>query len=314
MSDLFNSILAAILGLFGATADTAPQYNGYVEADFVYVAPSAPGRITEIDAHEGATVQAGDTLFKLDELSEKANLRAAEAKVAEAKANLDNLQTGSREDEIAVIRATLDQAQADQELARKTLARSQSLLENALVPQAQVDADRAALNSLNAQVTQIRAQLKVAELPARDAQLVAARAAVSAAEANADSARSALNDRVVTAPSDGMIERVFFDPGEVAATGTPVISILPPTPPKLFFFIPEQDRAAFHLGDTLAMTCDGCPSGLTATITRIASEPQHTPPIIYSREERARLIFRAEARLQEGTTLLPGQPVTLTRP
>jgi HlyD family secretion protein len=82
----------------------------------------------------------------------------------------------------------------------------------------------------------------------------------------------------------------------------------------VLFFIPQPERAGFAPGDVLALSCDGCPAGLEATVSRLASDPQFTPPIIYSREERQRLVFRAEAEVAGDAGLLPGQPVTLMRP
>ncbi len=177
-----------------------------------------------------------------------------------------------------------------------------------------MDADRAALEKFDAQVAELRAQLRVAELPARDAQVAAARAAVSAAKAEVDRVSSALGDRTVSAPTGGLVDRVVFAEGEVAVTGSPVLSLLPPRRLNVLFFVPEPQRAAFAPGDALTVGCDGCPDGLSASVTRIAAEPQFTPPVIYSRDERQRLVYRAEARLDPDAPLRPGQPVTVRRP
>ena len=308
----FTALLAAIWPGFGDNA--APVYNGYVEADFVYVAASVTGRIATMAAVEGATVAQDAFLFDIDATKQEASLRAAEARAAQAEANLRNLETGGREAEIDVIRASLEEALAKQALATSTLARTESLFGNAIVTQARVDADRAALETANAHVAQLRAQLDVAELPAREEQLIAARATLTAARAEADLARSQLADMSVSAPVAGLVDKVYFVAGEVAAAGTPVVSILPPGAFKVLFFLPEADRAGFSVGGRLTLECGGCPEGASATITRMASDPQHTPPMIYSREERARLVFRAEARPEAGLDLLPGQPVSLTRP
>ena len=304
---------AALLVALGLAEGPPHGFSGYVEADFVYAAPSEAGRITQIAVDEGATVAAGDVLFRLEDLAETAALRAAEARVAEAAARLDNLLTGRREAEIAVLRASRARAEAERDLAAKTLQRSTTLLERDLVPEAQVDADRAALQELEAQLAELRAELDVAELPAREAEIAAARAAQAAAEAEADRARAALDDRTVLAAADGAVERVYFETGEVVAPGAPVISILPAGRRTVLFFIAEPERATLAPGEMLQVACDGCPPGLDAEVTRIAAEPQYTAPIIYSREERARLTFRAEARLPQGASPLPGQPVTLTR-
>lgn len=307
----FATLLAALLPGFGE--DPTPVYNGYVEAEYVYAAPSVTGRIHSLTVTEGQEIVAGTFLFDVDANQQRAALRAANARVAQAEANLRNLETGSREQEVAVIRASLAEARAQQTLARSTLTRTESLLARELVSEAKADIDRAAVERADAHVTQLEAQLAVSELPARDAQVLAAEATLDAARAEADLAAARLDDMRVTSPVQGRIEKVFYEAGEVAAAGAPVISILPPNALTVLFYLPQAERASFTIGEALALSCDGCAPGLSATITRMAAEPQFTPPIIYSRDERARLVFRAEARLSRGTGLLPGQPVTLER-
>ncbi len=315
MSDVLGwmtGILALALPGFGVEA--GPQYNGYIEADYVYAAPAGTGRIATLPAIEGREVVAGSLLFSLESDSQSAALRAAEAREAVAEATWRNLETGSRQQEIDVIRAELAKALADQSLAVSTLERSRKLNAAGVSSTAKLDSDQAALESANAQVAQLKAQLAVAELPARDAQLVGARASLDAARADADRARADLADRLAFAPTDGLVERIYYKTGEVVAAGAPVVSLLPPGELKARFFIPEPDRMRFSLGDVLAVECDGCPAGLRAELTYMASDPQHTPPIIYSRDERARLVFMAEAQIIGDSRLLPGQPVTLTVP
>jgi HlyD family secretion protein len=307
----FTVLLAALLPGYGD--DPTPVYNGYVEAEYVYVAPSVTGRLHNMTVDEGAVVVAGQFLFEMDATKQRAALRAATARVAQAEANLRNLETGSREAEIEVVRATLEEARASQALAQSTLARTESLFARDIVTQARVDAERAALEQANAHVAQLQAQLAVSELPARDEQVIAAEATLKAARAEADLAAAQLDDLRVTAPVQGSVEKVYYEAGEVAPAGAPVISILPPDALTVLFYMPEAERPGFAIGEVLALSCDGCRPGLTATITRMASDPQYTPPIIYSRDERSRLVFRAEAALSRGSGLLPGQPVTLER-
>ncbi len=312
MNDLpswLTALVALVIPGFGDPP--ALVFNGYVEADYLYVAPSSPGRITAIDAREGQTVSAGQRLVTLEDTTQRAAFRAAEANVALASANLDNLKTGSREAEIEVIRASLANAEAEQHLAKTTRDRSLQLLERGLVPPAKVDSDQARLASANALVAELKAQLHVAELPARNAQLLAAKAALDGARAELDRAQSDLLERVITVPVAGTVDRLYFDVGEVAATGAPVLSLYQPDRLRVIFFVPEPLRASLALGADLPVSCDGCPDGLSASLSRLAPNPQYTPPILYSREERARLVFRAEAVIADAKGLLPGQPVTI---
>jgi HlyD family secretion protein len=305
-------LVAIVLPGFGATPDQS--WNGYVEADYVYIAAASPGVIETIAVTEGESVEAGQLLFVLRQEQQLALLRAAEARVAVAAANMENLTTGSRAEEVEVIRANLGKAAADLQLAESTLSRSEKLAAEGLTPEAKVEQDRATLASARAQVAQLQAELAVAELPARDPEQVAAEANLFAAEADADKARSDLADRTVTAPKAGRIERLYFGPGEMANAGVPIAALLPSAALKVKFYVGEADRPGFALGDVVAVSCDGCSDGLTATLSYFASDPQFTPPVIYSREERMRLSFLAEAVLDNGADLRPGQPVTIRRP
>lgn len=312
MSDFLAGIFAAVMGLLpGGAADEA-GYVGYLEADYVYVAPVGGGRIGDVAVREGEPVAAGDILFTQDAAQQQALLTAARARVEAAQANLDNLTTGSRALEIAVIRASLDKAQSDLVLAQSNLTRSEKLLLTGTVTEARVEQDRAALAAAQAQVAQLTAQVGVAELPARNAQQVAAEADLGAAEADASRAQLDLADRQTAAPVAGTVDRLFYSAGEMAAAGTPVVSILPDGALKARFFVPEADRSALAVGGMVQVGCDGC-AVMTAHITYFASEPQTTPPVIYSREERGRLVYLVEAQLDAPGTLRPGQPVTVTR-
>ena len=312
MNEIFAwvmGMLAVIIPGFGEVLP--PQYHGYVEADYVYMAPASVGRIEKMAVEEGALVEKGQLLFVLESRQQMAGLRAAEAREAVADATWRNMETGSRVEEVAVIRASLSKAESDRSLAELTLQRSVKLNAQGFASVARVDADRATLANAMSQVAQFQAQLEVAELPARDDQLVAAEATLEAARADVDRAQSQLADTTIVAPASGLIERVYFRVGEVASSGSPVVALLPPGELKARFFIPEPDRAKFALGDVLTLSCDSCEEGMTAKLSRMSSQPQHTPPIIFSRDERKRLVFMAEAQLQGDTRLLPGQPITL---
>lgn len=309
MNDFLAGLMATILSLL-PHQDAAPGFNGYLEADYVYVAPVSAGRIVSFSTEQGRTVEFGETLFTLDATQQQNLLDAAEARVSAAEAGLENLVTGSRSEELDVIRAALGKAEADLAQAQSNLSRSERLAAAGTVPDVRVEQDRTALASAQAQASQLRAQLAVAELPARNAQQVAAEANLKAAQADAERARQDVADRVVAAPVSGVVDKVFFRIGEVAGVGAPVVAILPETPLEAWFFVPEIARARFDVGATVTVTCDGCAS-VPASIIHIASEPQTTPPIIYSREERSRLVYLVKARLDAMNGLQPGQPITV---
>ncbi|MEO6396085.1 MAG: HlyD family efflux transporter periplasmic adaptor subunit [Devosia sp.] len=314
MNEFFGwvmGLIGAVLPGFGTPA--VPSWNGYAEVDYVYVSAPSPGRIESIAAREGAVVARGAVLFTLAGDQQRALLAAAEARVDAAEANLDNLLTGSRTEEVDVIRASLEKARADLNLAQQSLDRAEKLFAQGLTPQSQLDQARATLASAQAAVTQLEAQLKVAVLPARDAQQIAAEANLAAAKADAERAAADLRDRTQLAPTDGRVERLFYEPGEVMGTGVPVLSLSGAGSLKVKFYLNETDRPLFTLGDRVSVSCDGCAAGLTARVSQFASDPQFTPPIIYSRDERNRLVFLAEAVMEQQNGILPGQPVSISR-
>jgi HlyD family secretion protein len=311
MSDWLAGIFAAVMGFLSLGPAAPSGFTGYLEADYVYAAPVTGGTLDSIAVAEGDSVAPGATLFALRSAQQEALVRAADARVEAARATLENLVTGSRSQEVDVIRANLGKAEADLALAQSTFERTQKLFDAGSATQARLEQDRAALASAKAQVAQLHAQVEVAELPARDAQQVAAEANLNAAVADAERARLDLEDRTVTAPVAGVVDDVFFSAGEMVAAGSPVLSIRPEGEIKARFYVDEVARAGLAVGQRVSVSCDSCAAGVTGRISSIGAEPQTTPPVIYSRDERARLVFVAEAVLDEAGTLMPGQPVTV---
>ena len=302
-------LLAAIIPGIGHSS--APSWNGYVEDDYVYAAAPSAGTITQIAVAEGQQVKTGDVLFTLDSKQQQSSYDAAKAQADAAQATLANLQTGSRPEEIQVTQAQLAKSQSDLALARQTLTRTLDLFRKGNASQSDLDTANSGVTSAQSAVDTLRAQIAVANLPARSQQVAAAQAQVTAAQAQASMAQAVLADRTVAAPEAGRIERLFFKTGEVAGAGVPVLSMSGADAMKVEFYVNEADRPQFALGQQVSITCDGCASGLTATISFFASDPQFTPPIIYSRDERSRLVFLTEAVMDQQAGILPGQPVSI---
>jgi HlyD family secretion protein len=138
--------------------------------------------------------------------------------------------------------------------------------------------------------------------------------ALRQAKANLGAAQTRLDRRRVASPAAGMIQEVYFRPGETVQPGRPVVALLPPSNLKIRFYAPETQLAAIKIGETVTVSCDGCEAGLTAQVSFIAQSAEYTPPVIYSREERAKLVFLIEARPAQPLKFRVGQPVTVTLP
>jgi HlyD family secretion protein len=301
-------LLALLLSACGDPRNAV--FQGYVEGDFVEVAPEVSGRIAELAVRRGGDVKAGDLLFKIDDAEATAAVAQAEAELARSEAQLANLRQGQRPPEIAVLEAQIAEAEAALDKARRDFGRQKSLFDSKVASEAQLDQAREAITVAEARVTAARRQRDVAAMPARTPEIDAGERAVDASRAALDQARTRLTKYVVNAPVAGRIEDTYYESGEVASAGTPVLQLLPADKRKVIFYVPEAERPALAQGGTVAVTCDGCPSGLTAEINFLGSEAEYTPPVIFSRENRGKLMFRAEARLTGEAANLPlGQPV-----
>ena len=139
-----------------------------------------------------------------------------------------------------------------------------------------------------------------------------AEAALRQAKANLEWAQTRLARRNAHSPSDGTIEQIYYRPGETVPAGRPVVALLPPGNLKIRFFAPQAALPELKYGDVVGISCDGCDKGLTAKISFIARSAEFTPPVIYSVEERAKLVFLIEARPEHPEKFRVGQPVTVT--
>lgn len=141
-----------------------------------------------------------------------------------------------------------------------------------------------------------------------------AEAALRQAKANLEWAQTRLARRNAHSPGDGTIEQIYYRPGETVTAGRPVVALLPPGNLKIRFFAPQAALPELKYGDVVGISCDGCDKGLTAKISFIARSAEFTPPVIYSVEERAKLVFLIEARPEHPEKFRVGQPVTVTLP
>jgi HlyD family secretion protein len=302
--------LGAALMVAGCSGDDSRTFQGYVEGTYVYIAPDAMGRLITRPATDGARVAAGATLFTLDDADQKAAVAGAEARLAQAKAELANLQTGERPEEISVLAANLSSARATFANAQDNYRRQLQLRQNGNVAQSVVDAAEAATGTASAQVDAAERQLDVARLPARPDQIDAAQRNVNALAADLDQAETALARRTLAAPAAGFVEETYYEPGELVAAGQPVVSLLPDANRKVRFFVPERMLARVNIGSTVSVSCDGCAAGLTATVEFVSSAAEFTPPIIYSKDSRDKLVFRVDARPEgDANGLKVGQPL-----
>jgi HlyD family secretion protein len=175
-------------------------------------------------------------------------------------------------------RAARDQAKAALVMSEKDFARMEQLTRKNLI--AMQDMDRA-----RSQRDQDRERLAKAEYD--------------------------LTQKRQNAPLGGLIYDTLYRVGEWVAPGRPVVALLPPDHVKVRAFVPETDIARYHPGDAVRVVVDGLDQPLAGKISYISPRAEYTPPVIYSRETRDKLVFMIEILFDPsvGAKLHPGQPV-----
>ena len=237
--------LALALGLAGCGSADTQTYQGWIEANLVFVGPDESGRVETLAVREGDTVAAGATLFVLDADLQQADVMQSTATVTNAK---------------------------------QAFERAQQLLKTSSGTQKAFDDAQAALRE---------------------------------AEARLNSAQTRLARRRVASPAAGTIQQVYYRPGELVPAGRPIIALLPPANLKVRFFVPQAILPRIAFGDAVKIQCDGCGENLSARVSFIARTSEFTPPVIYSQEERSKLVFLVEARPDQPERFRVGQPISV---
>jgi len=302
-------VLAAVLPaawLAGCQEAPPAGYGGYVEGEYVRVASPLAGTLTRLDVKRGDEVAVKAPLFVLESEQERAARAEAEARVARAQAGLANLEKGRRPAEVEAVLAQVAQAQAQVRASEAEYERARTLVAARFLSPQAADESRAKRDTDRARVAQLQAEVNVARLPARPDEIAAARAEVRAAADALAQAQWRLDQKAQAAPATGSVVDTLYRPGEWVAAGAPVVSLLPPGNVKVRFFVPEAELARVRPGTGALVRCDGCGDPIAVRVDYVSPSAEYTPPVIYSRENRAKLVFLAEAR--------PAAPVAVLRP
>ncbi|HEU5272842.1 MAG TPA: efflux RND transporter periplasmic adaptor subunit [Xanthobacteraceae bacterium] len=237
------ALIAALAPALAGCGEKDPTYQGWVEANLIFVAPDEAGRIETLAVREGDKVEAGAPLFGLDRELFDADLNMNMATLANAK---------------------------------QAFERAQALVRTGAGTQKDFDVAQAALRE---------------------------------AEARVNTSQTRLARRSIKSPVTGTVQQVYFRPGEVVTASRPIVALLPPGNMKVRFFVPQAVLPRIAYGDAVTVRCDGCSGDLTAKVSFISKTAEFTPPVIYSLEERAKLVFLVEALPTEPANLRVGQPV-----
>lgn len=312
---LFRKWVGLLLCVLGSTTGCAPDspgtFQGYVEGEYQLISSPLAGQLQALSVSRGMTVAAGAPLFTLEQQSEAAAVSEAEQVLRRAENTLANLGKGLRPSEIAAVKARLAQADAVAKLAGQELVRREKLFSQNAISREVLDQARKEMATSVAAVDQLTAELRTAGLGARPDEILAARADVKAAGDRLEQARWRGEQKTQKAVSAGYVFDTFYVPGEFVPAGYPVVSILPPGNIKIRFFVPETVVGSLGAGQQVSVSFDGAAKMYRGTISYLSPQAEYTPPIIYSRDTRAKLVFMVEAKIapDQAVDLHPGQPV-----
>lgn len=315
---IFNLKVLAMLVAFGLGSflmwykhpQPSSGFLGYVEAEYVRVASPIAGSLVSLPMKRGMTVNSGQRLFTLERAYEVAARNEAMQRFERAKFELENIKFGKRPEEIEVIAGTLVQAEANQKFNSLYLERQKKLIETNATSHESLDRARSNYNHGEARIAELKAQLRVAKLPGREMEIKALEKQMAAAKEVLAQAQWRLDQKSIKSPVTGFVFDTLYVPGEWVPAGSPIVVILPPENIKVRFFVPEGMLGGFKIGQYLIIRVDGHDKGLSAKLTYISPTAEYTPPVIFSREWRAKQLYMLEARPAEETEVLhPGQPV-----
>ena len=301
--------------LLAACGNSGPApLQGYAEGEYVRVAAPFAGTLVRLDVKRGQDVPSGAPLFALEAQNEDAARREAQARVHQADAQLEDLRKGRRATEIEAVRAQLAQAEAAAELSARELARQEDLVAKGFVSRQALDQAKMARDRDRDHVAELRANLSTALQGSRPDEIRAAEAQAAATRQALAQADWRLGQRSVESTVAGQVADTLFVLGDWVPAGAPVVSLLPPGNVKVRFFVPEPQLGAVRAGQRVAIACDACGAGMEAIISFIAPQAEYTPPVIYSKDSRAKMVFLVEARpaAADGARLHPGQPVDVS--
>ncbi|MCB1275417.1 MAG: HlyD family efflux transporter periplasmic adaptor subunit [Prosthecobacter sp.] len=311
--------LGAVLLLAGATGcKRAPSHllQGYAEGEFVYVSSPLPGKLTKLSVQRGQKVDKGDALFALESVAETAARDEATHRLAQAKATLEDARKGRRPTEMESLNAQLKQAQEAMSFSLSEQVRQEALRKTGAVAVESIDKARSLFTQDKERVAQLEADIKTAELGLRSDAVSALEFEVKARTEALAKAEWDLSQKQQKSPAAGSVYDTLYREGEFVAAGRPVVSLLPPANMKVRAFVSETKLVTLHPGDAAKVHVDGLAEPITGKVSFISPHAEYTPPVIYSQENRSKLVFMIELRFEDADAvkLHPGQPVDVEFP
>ncbi|MCJ8313367.1 MAG: HlyD family efflux transporter periplasmic adaptor subunit [Saccharospirillaceae bacterium] len=291
------------------------KFVGYIEADYRYVSSLQSGLIIKQYVKPGDEISQGDVVFELGRDLIQLKIKEVKARIIQAKSMLADSQNGLRKDEIDSLKAQLNESETIMDLKQKELDRTIKLLKQGLIAQSFVDVINAEFESAQAKVNTFKAKIRAANLPARDGVINSAKANVLIIEQQLLQLQWTLSQHSIQSHFAGKVFDVYFEQGENIKAGQPLLALIPNNELTVKFFVQQTMLSQMQLGKSIYVYADGFTQPFEAKISYIATSAQFTPPVIYSKNSREKMVFKLEAIFENKALIvqLPlGLPVDIT--
>jgi HlyD family secretion protein len=308
----FGLVRTGRIGQKPPPSDSITLY-GNVDIRQVELGFRVSGRLQSMRFEEGEAVDAGAVMAELDLRSFKDQLQAAEAEVAANDANLKKAVAGSRLAEIARAKAALDEATAGQQDARTELERTEKLVAANAIPRATYDTALATSREAEARVASANESLRLLVQGSRAEDIAAARAMLAVAQANEASARTAIDDARLVAPSDGVVISRVKEPGAIVSPNDTVYVVSLTRSVWVRAYVSETQLGTLHPGMEVRVTSDAAPSRMVrGHVGFISPTAEFTPKSVETPELRTDLVYRLRIIVDDvDAGLRQGMPVTV---
>jgi membrane fusion protein YbhG len=290
--------------------------SGNVDVHQVELAFRVSGRIAQLKMDEGDVVRAGEPIAELDRVPFENDFAAAQAGVAQARAELSKTTHGYRVEEIAQASATVRQREADLLNARVTLERLQELVAKSLVNRQQVDDAQARVRVAEAAQASAREQLNLVTRGSRKEDIEAQTAALAATQARLEQAKTALQDTTLLAPSGGIVAVRARELGAIVQAGQTVYTLALTDPVWIRAYVPQPRLGRIKPGMHVKLEIDSMPGKqYDGTVGFISPEAEFTPKNVQTEQLRDDLVYRIRVIARDPDNVFrQGMPVTVRVP
>lgn len=220
----------------------------------VDVGSTLTARVREVLVNEGAPVEVGDVLVRLESEELKAALAQAEANERQAQARLSGLRSTGR----LAVQASVTQAESVLVAARAELQRTQDLVSRGFLSQSRLDEARRAVDVAQAQVSAARAQRDANADSGTD--VAQAQAQLALASAARRSAQVRLKETDISAPAKGKVLSRSVEPGQIVQPGRALLTLALSGPLQLVAQVDERYLEQLSPGQPAQVLADAYPA------------------------------------------------------